>query len=70
MVGPVWLIGGTATDDDWQAAYELQRLGYFDPTVQGREDVPESAKGFSKLGWKITDLGIDVVARLAVEKAA
>ena len=49
--GILWLISGKIPSDYFQAAYSLQRLGYFWPTEQRK---PETSGSF---GWKLTDEG-------------
>ena len=54
---PLWLIGGSARLEEWQAAYVLQRMGFIAPTQAGKELLPQAADGLTKYGWRITNEG-------------
>ena len=70
--GLTWCIRGHSTNDQFAACFNLQRWGYFAPTTEGREFLPEVAEGLIKLGWRITLEGREALRRLAeaTEKAA
>lgn len=65
--GVTWLIRGHSTPEEFDAAFNLQRWGYFVPTTDGKQYMPDSAEGLRKLGFKITDEGRQAL-RVAVER--